>query len=81
MAPRRYNKSFVCPDRLQAHRLLNGKSRSDMAKLLGISEERYIKRERGHCSFSDEEKLIVVKELGLNLEEVNKVFYSGEIPS
>ena len=38
------------------------------------------KKERGDVGFSDGEKVIIVRELNLSAEQVNAIFFDGNLP-
>lgn len=65
---------------LEYARKRKGKSKEDMAALIGKSVVSYGKKERGEVGFSDEEKVIVARELGLTPEQVNDIFFDGSLP-
>lgn len=56
------------------------KSKEDMAEAIGKSVVSYGKKERGEVSFSDEEKVIISKELDLTFEQFNVIFFDGNLP-
>ena len=56
------------------------KSKADMAAAIGKSEVSYAKKERGEVKFTDEEKVIVSRELDLTSEQVNAIFFDGNLP-
>lgn len=66
--------------KLEFARREKGKSKKDMADAIGKSETSYGKKERGEVAFSDDEKIIVAKELGLTLEQVGDIFFDGKLP-
>ena len=65
---------------LEYARKRNGKTKKEMAELIGKSVVSYCKKERGAVSFSDEEKVIIAKELDLSTEQVNVIFFDGNLP-
>lgn len=65
---------------LEYARKLKEKSKADMAAAIGKSEVSYAKKERGDVKFSDEEKVIVARELELTPEQVNSIFFDGNLP-
>ena len=65
---------------LEYARKRKGKSKEDMAALIGKSVVSYGKKERGEVGFSDEEKVIVARELDLTPEQVNVIFFDGCLP-
>ena len=58
-----------------------GKTTRDMAALIGKSPVSYGKKERGEIKFSDDEKVIVARELELTQEQFNYLFFDGNLPS
>ena len=58
-----------------------GFSQKQMADALGISESSYQKKEAGDIRFSDGEKVMVAKILGLSMDQVNQIFFGGELPN
>lgn len=54
-----------------------GFSQKQMADALGISESSYQKKEAGDIRFSDGEKVMVAKILGLSMDQVNQIFSEG----
>ncbi len=67
--------------KLEFARRAKGKSRGDMAKAIGKSLNGYNKKERGEVAFSDDEKVVVAKELDLTLEQVSEIFFDGKLPN
>lgn len=57
-----------------------GYSQKQMADALGISESSYRKKESGDVRFSDQEKVAVAKIFGLSAEQINQIFFGGELP-
>lgn len=65
---------------LQFARKRKNKSKKDMAAAIGKCESSYSKKERGEVKFTDEERDIVIEVLELNLEQVNCIFFDGNLP-
>ena len=65
---------------LEYARKKKGKSKEDMAAAIGKSVISYSKKERGEISFNDDEKHIIVRELGLTPEQFNAIFFDGSLP-
>ena len=65
---------------LEYARKRKGKTKEEMAALIGKSLVSYGKKERGEVSFSDDEKVIVARELALTPEQVNAIFFDGNLP-
>lgn len=51
-----------------------------MANCLGISTVAYSKKERGETGFSPEQIKAVAKELELDQDQVNTIFFDGQLP-
>lgn len=51
-----------------------------MAAAIGKSVGSYAKKERGDVKFSDEEKVIIARELDLTSEQVNAIFFDSCLP-
>ena len=56
------------------------KSKADMAAAIGKSVVSYAKKELGEVRFSDEEKVIIARELDLTGDQVNAIFFDGSLP-
>ena len=56
------------------------KSKAEMAAAIGKSVVSYAKKERGEVGFSDEEKIIIARELDLTGDQVNAIFFDGSLP-
>lgn len=56
------------------------KSKADMAAAIGKSVVSYAKKEQGKVGFSDEEKVIIARELDLTGDQVNAIFFDGSLP-
>ena len=56
------------------------KSKADMAAAIGKSVVSYAKKELGEVRFSDEEKVIIARELDLTADQVNAIFFVGSLP-
>lgn len=65
---------------LEYARRRKGKTKEDMAALIGKSLVSYGKKERGEISFNDEEKVLIARELELTPEQVNAIFFDGNLP-
>ena len=65
---------------LEYARKRKDKSKAEMAAAIGKSVVSYAKKERGEVKFSDEEKVIVARELDLTPEQVNAIFFDGSLP-
>lgn len=65
---------------LEYARKRKNKSKEDMAAAIGKSVVSYSKKERGEVKFTDEEKVIVARELDLTNGQVNTIFFDGSLP-
>lgn len=68
------------PRAIKSARTELGYSQSYMAGVLGICTDSYSKKERGKVAFSDTEKLVLVRTLGLSIQQFNAIFFNGELP-
>lgn len=68
------------PNELKAERARKGLTATKMAGLIGCSPDLYRKKERGDVSFSDAEKICIIKILHLNLAAVNRIFFDNQLP-
>ncbi len=62
---------------LEYARKRKGKSKADMAAAIGKSVVSYSKKERGDVKFTDEEKVILTRELGLTGSQYNSIFLTA----
>lgn len=65
---------------LKVARVRKGKSRGDIARLIGKSRNAYAKKESGGSAFTDEEKLAIAEELDLTAEQFDDIFFDGKLP-
>lgn len=65
---------------LEYARKRKSKTKEDMAAAIGKSVVSYCKKERGEVKFTDDEKIIVARELDLTGEQVNAIFFDGNLP-
>ena len=65
---------------LEYARKRKNKSKEDMAAAIGKSVVSYSKKERGEVKFTDEEKVIVARELDLTNGQANTIFFDGNLP-
>ena len=65
---------------LEYARKRKNKTKADMAAAIGKSVVSYSKKERGEVGFSDEEKVIIARELDLTGDQVNAIFFDGSLP-
>ena len=57
------------------------KTKADMAAAISKSVASYAKKERGEIRFSDDEKIIIARELDLTGDQVNAIFFDGSLPN
>lgn len=69
------------PLEIKGARTRLGLSQKHMAEQLNITEFSYGKKERGIVRFTDPEKVIVAKVLGLTAAQVNDFFFDGMLPT
>lgn len=65
---------------LEYARKRKNRTKEEMAAAIGKSVVSYAKKERGEVKFSDDEKVIVARELDLTAEQVNAIFFNGSLP-
>ena len=66
---------------LEYARKRKNKSKEEMALAIGKSVVSYAKKERGEVNFNDEEKVVVARELDLTTQQVNVIFFDGNLPA
>lgn len=66
---------------LKGARVRRGYTQTDAAKALGISVTAYSDKETGKREFDDNQKLLLIRLLGLSLQETNDIFYDGGLPN
>ena len=69
------------PLEIKGARTRLGFSQKYMAEQLNIGGQSYAKKERGIVRFTDREKVIVARILGLNARQVNDFFFDGMMPT
>ena len=62
---------------LEYARKRKNKTKADMAAAIGKSVVSYAKKERGDVKSSDDEKIIIARELDLTSEQVNSIFLTA----
>lgn len=65
---------------LEIARKRKGKSKAELAAAIGKSVVSYAKKESGKVQFTDEEKVIVTRELDLSREQFDDIFFDGNLP-
>ena len=68
------------PLEIRGARVRLGLLQKDVAEQLGIKVQSYSKKENGRTTFSDEEKVKLVKILGLSLQQFNDYLFDGALP-
>lgn len=56
------------------------RSRKDMAGVIGRSVACFAQKEIGRSPFTDDEKVKVALDLGLDWQQFNTIFYDGALP-
>lgn len=69
------------PLEIKGARTRLGYSQKYMAEQLNIVEQSYGKKERGIVRFTDREKVLMARILGLNARQVNDFFFDGMMPT
>ncbi len=64
---------------LKGARVRMGYDLAKAGKLLGITKQGYLKKEKSG-KFSDAEKLILINAFGLTYDQFNEIFYGGGLP-
>ncbi len=59
----------------------NEKTDDDMARLIKKSTSSYIKKKAGKVKFENDEIIIIAKAFELSLQEVNIIFFNGNLPN
>lgn len=72
--------NFMKPLEIKGARTRLGYTQAYMADILGICEDSYSKKERGLVTFSDEEKILLVRTLGLTIHQFNDIFFDNQLP-
>lgn len=68
--------------KLKGARAYNGITQEDLAQRLHISIKTMNKKENSNpCKFSVEEIKKIARECGLDLDEVNDIFFDNELPN
>ncbi|MDY5912430.1 MAG: helix-turn-helix transcriptional regulator [Inconstantimicrobium porci] len=65
---------------LKSKRILVGLTQRKIAKKLGISEKSYNHKEQGKSDFKLQEVKSISKKINLSMEEVNNIFFDGDLP-
>ncbi len=66
---------------LKAARVKRGYKQTDVAKALNISITSYAQKENGKRDFSETQRISLIRLLGLDLKDINAIFFNGELPS
>ena len=65
---------------LRGARAKYGYTKEEMGRRLGIAKQTYHMKENGVRTFTDEEKLKLIKELDLSFDQFNAIFFKGALP-
>ncbi len=65
---------------LKAERIKKGKSARDMANAMGLTCDSYNKKEMGRIGFSPEQIIVVARELELDADMINRIFFDDRLP-
>lgn len=68
-------------DLLKRTRYYKGYKQYQMADKIGLSRQTYNYKENGRLPFNAEEIIKISRELDLTLEEVNEIFFDGQLPN
>lgn len=66
-------------DLLKRTRYYKGYKQYEMADKIGISRQTYNYKENGKLQFTSEEIIKISRELNLTLEDVNGIFFDGQL--
>lgn len=64
---------------IKGERVKNGFTQKQVADKLGMSVQSYQKKESGRVRFSDKEKFKLAKILNLKIEQLNDLFFDGQL--
>ncbi|MDI3478546.1 MAG: hypothetical protein PWQ59_2071 [Thermoanaerobacterium sp.] len=65
--------------KLRGMRITKGYTQEKLAKMIGISAKTYNRKELGVIDFNLQEITTIVDLFGLNLDEVNEIFFDNKI--
>lgn len=65
--------------KLRGMRITKGYTQEKLAKMIGISAKTYNRKELGVIDFNLQEITTIVELFGLNLNEVNEIFFDNKI--
>ena len=68
-------------DLLKRTRYYKGYKQYQMADIIGLSRQTYNYKENGKLPFTSEEIIKISIQLNLRLEEVNDIFFNGQLPN
>lgn len=68
------------PMELKVARIRRGKTKGDMARLFGITDAAWTKREQGQTRMSVDEAVKISRFLGLSESEFVTIFFDGVLP-
>lgn len=66
---------------LKSKRILKGFTQKKIANIIGISEKTYNHKEQGKVMFKPDEILTILSCLNLSNEDVNTIFFDGNLPN
>ena len=65
---------------LIAERVRRGKTRRQMAGLIGVDYDAYRKKEKGITKFTPDQIVAVAKDLELSADLINVIFFDNKLP-
>ena len=68
-------------DLLKRMRAYRGYKQYEIAEIIGLSRQTYNYKENGKLPFTSEEIIKISIQLNLRLEEVNDIFFNGQLPN
>lgn len=69
------------PREIKGARTRLGLTQQEMAAIIGCETDSYSKKERGAIKFSDREKVLVARTLGLSYQQMNDYLFDGVLPT
>lgn len=65
---------------LIAERVRRGKTRRYMAGVIGVDYDAYLKKEKGLTKFTPDQIIAVSRDLELNADLINVIFFDNKLP-
>ena len=65
---------------LKSKRVLKGLTQKKVAEMVGVSEKTYNHKETGKIECKIDEILIISSVLDLTMEDINEIFFNGNLP-